>query len=309
MTVPEEMHLTRQGGDANRGTIFLESERSLFEISWQPIPRKPKPLPSVVETIVDQAKKSAEKKKQKFNVLERRDAVVNNHNAIYLRLKSNIEERYYIWYCQESNRLIISRFVFETFDEKSIRIIKQFLNMLKCHIKGKNVWSLMKFRFECPQSFLLRDTEIKVGKVHIGLVENKLSAFTEKVRTIYVDYFSMANLTFKETYEDPEKWFEKDYLKSLKKILKKRRIEFETSGEKELRGHKTVIKQAKVTSGLSTRRTDLYSNASWYCPETNRMYSITLNSGVARPMFFKRKLEKKEHDELFNEILESFQCH
>ena len=309
LTVPEEMHLTRQGGDANRGTFLLESEGSLIEFSWQPIPKKPKPLASVVEGIVEQTRKKVEKEKQKFSIYEKKNVSVNNHNAVYLRLKSVIEERYYIWYCQESNRIVVSRFVFETFNEKSRNFIKQFINTLKCHMKEKNVWSLMKVRFNSPQSFLLKEAKIEVGRTHLTLAENKLSMFTEKVRTINIDYFTMANLTFKDTYEDPEKWFEKNYLKDLKKILKKRWIKFETIDKKEIENHKIVIKQAKATSGLYIRSTEFYSNASWYCPEINRMYSVTFSSKISRPFFFKRELKKEEHDELFNEILESFQCH
>ncbi len=309
MKVPEEMHLTRQGGDANQGTFSLESERYLIEFRWQPIPKKPGPLLSVVETIIDQAKKDAEKKKQKFNIKGRKDTTVYGHNAIYLRLETKIEEHYYMWYCQESNRIIISRFVCETLDEKSINMIKQFLNDLKCHSKEKNVWALMKIRFESPQSFLLKEARIGVGRSHIELEEKKLSAFTERVRAIHVDYFSLANLTFKDTYEDPEKWFEKDYLKDLKKTLRKRRIKFETSGEMEIRKHKAVIKQAMTRSGFTTRSVNLYTNATWYCPEMNRMYSITVTSGTTRPIFLKRELKKEEHESLFNELLKSFQCH
>jgi len=309
MTVPEEMNLTRHGGDANQGMFSLESEGYLVEISWRPIPKKPKPLLSVVETIIDQAKKNAEKKKQKFSVKRKADTTVYCHNAVYLRLETMAEEHYYIWYCQETNRIVISRFVCETFDEKNKNLIKQLLNVLKCHMGEKNVWSLMKMRFESPQSFLLKEAHIGVGRAHIELMERKLSAFTERVRTIYVDYFSMANLKFKDTYEDPEKWFEKNFLKDLKKALKKRRIKFVTSGETEVRSHRAIIKQAVKRSGLTTRGANLYTNATWYCSEMNRMYSVTVTSGVTRPFFLKRELKKEEHEELLNGILKSFQCH
>jgi len=309
MTVPEEMHLTRHGGDAYQGTLSLETEGYLIEFNWQPIPKKPKPILSVVETIVDQAKKNAKKKKTKFCIKGKKDTTVYGHNAVYLRLETQIEEYYYIWYCQESNRLVILRFVCETFDEKSRNLIKQFLNAFKCHMKENNVWALMKIRFESPQSFLLKEARIGVGRAHIELEERKLSAFTERVRAIYLDYFSLANLTYKDTYEDPEKWFEKNYLKELKKALKKRRIKFETSGETELRNHKAVIKRAATRSGLTTRSANIYTNATWYCPEMNRLYSITVTSGATKPFFLKRKLDEEEHEELFNGLLASFQCH
>jgi len=307
--VPEEMHLTRQGGNAKRGTFFIESEDSLIEFSWNPLPKESKSLLSIVEQITDRIKKDAGKKKIEFNIEEKKDTIVNNHDAIYLRLKYGIEERYYVWQCQESNRLIAIRFVFKEYDEKAKNIVKQLLSTIQCHTKEKNVWSLMKFRFEAPKTFLLSESRIEVGKSHIELIENEFYAFEERKRTIYVDYFPMANLRFKDTYEDPEKWFEKSYLKEFKRILKKRRIDFKTIGKKEMGGHEIIIKQAETTSGFSTRSTELCSAAFWYCPEMNRMYFIALNSKVTRLFFLKRKLKKKEHNDLFNEILESFQCH
>ncbi|HIE18439.1 TPA: hypothetical protein EYP75_01800 [Candidatus Bathyarchaeota archaeon] len=307
--VPEEMHLTRQGGNANKGTFFIESEDSLIEFSWNPLPKESKSLLSIVEQITDRIKKDAGKKKINFSIEEKKDAIVNNHDAIYLRLKYGIEERYYVWKCQESNRLIAIRFVFKEYDEKSRKIVKQLISTIKCHTEEKNIWSLMKLHFEAPKTFLLNEARIEIGKSHIELIENEFSAFEERKRTIYVDYFPMANLRFKDTYEDPEKWFEKNYLKDFKKIMKKRKIDFKTVGKKELGGHEIIIKQAEMMSGLSTRSTDLCSAALWYCPEMNRMYFIAFNSKVTRLFFLKRKLNKKEHNELFNEILESFQCH
>jgi len=307
--VPTEMHITSQGGNAKEGTFLIESEGYMIEFSWTPPPKKPKPLLTIVETIVDRAKKEARKRKEKLTVEERKETFVNNHEAVYLHLKSSIEERYYTWQCPESERLISLRFIISPFDEKARNFVKQFLSTLKCHMDEKNIWSVMKIRFEAPKSFLLSEARFAVGRAHIALTEDKLSAFEERSKNIYVDYFSMANVMFKDTYKNPEKWFEKNYLKEFKKTLKKRRINFETSGAKRLNNHRIVIKQAKKMSGLYTRSTDLCSVALWYCPEMNRMYALALNSRVARPAFLKRRLSEEEHKALFNAVLESFRCH
>lgn len=309
MKVPEEMHITRQGGNSNKGTFSIESEDSLIEFSWNSISKKSEPLLSIVEQITDRIKKDAGKKKIQFSLEEKKDTVVNNHDAVYLRLKYGIEERYYVWKCQESNRLIAIRFVFREYGEKARKIVKQLLNSIQCHIEGKDVWSLMKLRFETPKTFLLSDARIEVGKSHIELVENKIAMFEERKRTIYVNYFPMANVRFKDTYKDPEKWFEKNHLKDFKKSLRKRKINFKTIGKKKVEGHEIIIKQARMASGLLTRSSDLCSAAFWYCPEMNRIYFLALNSKVTRPFLFKRRLKKKEHDDLFDEILKSFRCH
>jgi len=307
--VPEEVYLTRHGGDAKRGTLSLESEGYLIEIQWEPIPKKPKPIESIIESIIERARKNVKKAKQDLEIREGKNVTIHNHDAVYLHLKSIIEERYYIWYCKESDRIIFSRFVCTTFDKKSRNLIKQFLSSFKCHNKGKNVWSLMGIHFEIPQSFLLKAAEFKVGKTRIILEENKLSPFTVRTRTIIIEYFSMANLLFKDTYNDSEKWFEENYSKELKKILKKRRVQFKTIGKKELGSHRIIIKQAKTTSGFSTKSTNLYSTAIWHCPEMNRIYSVTVTSNITRPFLLKRELKKEEHEKIFNDLITTFKCH
>jgi hypothetical protein len=307
--VPEEMHLTRQGGDAKQGTFLIESEGKIIEFSWNPIPKRSKSLLSFVEKIVDRAKKEAEKKDLKFTVKERRRALVNNHDAIYLLIKSVIDERYYIWLCQESDRIVAVRFIFQNFDEKARSFVKHFLSTLECHREENNVWSLMKIRFETPKSLLLTEAKFGVGRAHIALAENKLSTFEERSKEVYVDYFSMANLLFKDTYQDPGKWFEKNFMKEFRRMLRKWRVKFETIGERNLEGHKAVIKQAKTKSGFYTRVSDLCSIACWYCQEMNRMYFVAVYSKVARPAILKRNLREEEHNELFDGILQSFRCH
>ncbi len=309
LTVPEEFYLARHGGNAKQGLISLESEGYLIEIKWEPIPKKPKPLESIIESLIELAKKSVKKTKQDLKILERKNATINQHDAIYLHLKSMNDERFYVWYCKESDRVIISHFVFKTFDKKSRDLIKRFMRTFQCHMKEKNVWSLMKIRFESPKSFLLKEADIKVARSRIVLAEDKFSAFTVRTRTIIIEYFSIANLIFKDTYEDPERWFEKNYLKDLKKILKKRRIKFKTTGKRELDDHKIIIRQAKIASGLSSRSTDLYTTAIWYCEEMNRMYSVTVASSITKPFFLKRELNEEEHSNLFDDIITNFKCH
>ena len=307
--VPEEMYITRQGGNSNKGTFSIESEDSLIEFIWNPISKKSESLLSIVEQIIDRIKKDMRKKKIQFSLEEKKNTVVNNHDAVYLRLKHSIEERYYVWKCQESNRIIAVRFVFRKYGEKAIEIIKHLLNSIQCHTEGKDIWSLMKVRFETPKTFLLSNVGIEFSRSHIELVENKLAMFEEYKRTLYIEYFPIANIRFKDTYKDMEKWFEKNHLKDFKKILEKRKINFKTVGKKEQEGHEIIIKQARMRSGLFMRSSELCSAAFWYCSEMNRIYFLALNSKVTRPFFFKRRLEKKEHDDLFNEILKSFQCH
>jgi len=307
--VPEEMHFTRQGGNAKEGTFVIESEEGIIDLSWRPIQEEPQSLLSAVETIIDYAKKEAKKKGLKFSIKEKQRVLVNKHDAFYLLVKSAVEERYYIWLCKESGRIASVRFIFKEFDEKAKRIIKQFLSSLRCHTDGNNVWSLLKIRFEAPKSLLLTESRFGVGRAHITLAEKEVSALEERTRSIHVDYFSVANLIFKDTYQDPGRWFEKNYKKEFRKMLKKWRIKFDTIGERELGGHKAVIKEARTTSGLLTRGSEICSVACWYCEDMNRMYSVAVRSRIVRFVFLKRRLKEEEHNEMFDSLLRSFKCH
>jgi len=306
--VPEEMHLTRQGGDANKGTFIIESEDSFIEFYWNPIPKRQMPLLSIVDQITDRIEREAKKKRLKFTT-ERSDTIINDHKAIYLLLNYGVEERYYVWQCPESNRVIAVRLIFKTYGEKERNIVKQLMGTIKCHMDGDNVWSLMKIRFEAPKSFLLRSAEFSVGRSHIELAESKISMLEDFGRMIYVCYFPLANVRFKDTYNDPEKWFDNVYLRDFRRILRKRRVNFEFKDKVEIMGHEAIIKQAEMTSGLFTRTSGLCSAAFWYCPETNRMYFVALNTHISKPVILKRRIERTEHERLFGRILESFHCH
>jgi len=303
--VPEEVRFTSEGGNAEKGYLRLEAEDFFFEAKWEPfLPKKTKPISEVAEAFVKQMEKS---KKLKVTILRKDSALVSKHNALYISLKSEAEERIYMWYCDESKRFVIFRFVFKTFDEVGKQIIKQTLDTFRCHTEKSNIWSVLDLRFELPTAFLLADRKIAVGRSHISFNERKVSAFAEKSRAILIEYFSMANLAFKDTYRDLDKWLEKNYLKDLKKRY--HNISFKTEESRKFKRHEMKIKQGITAKGLTTRKTSVYTNATWYCSGSNRIYSITVSSHIARPLFFKRRIEKEDHKNLIEELLSSFKCH
>ncbi len=307
LKVPEEMRFTRQGGDSRLGNFMLEAENYLIEAKWETFePKKAKPLSEIAEALVGQVKKQS--KKQSITVLGKEDTYVSKHKALYMIMKSQAEERVYIWYCDESQRVIIFRFVFGTFDESARKITKYVLDTVQCHSE-KSIWSLLNLHFETPNSFLLTDTKITVGRAHFILMDRQLSSFGEKTERILIEYFSMANLIYEETYRDLDRWLEKNYLKDLGKRLKERRIKFKPAEPIAIKRHKIMVKQAAVKSGVSWRKTTNYTNATWYCPRTNRIYSVTVASSNKRPAFLKREIDKEAHSKLLGDLLVSFDCH
>jgi len=308
--VPKNVRFTREGGNVGNGHIFLESENCVIEAKWEPFdPKKAKPLSQVAEGLVEQMRKQSKKQKQIVEVLRKEDAHVYKHKAFYLVVKSPSEERVYIWYCSESKRIVVWRFVFASFDEDSKKTMKRVLDTLRCHGEEADVWSLLSFRFEIPSTFLLTDTKITVGRAHFMLTDRELSSFAEKTESILIEYFSMANLIFEDTYDDPDIWLEEKYLKDLGKRFKERKMKFQTAESRRFRTHKMEIKQATAASGISSRKTALYTNATWYCPRTNRIYSVTASSSIRRPVVFKRESDREAHESLMEDLLSSFRCH
>jgi hypothetical protein len=167
----------------------------------------------------------------------------------------------------------------------------------------------MDVLYKAPKSYLLTDAKITVGRAYMMLKDTKLSMFAEQASTIVIEYFSMANLVYKDTYKDLDKWFKEHHLKDLRKILKKRRLKFEMVEPVKVRRHNTVVKQAKATTGASWRTTTAYKNSTWYCSGSNRIYTVTVYSSLKRPLFFKRKIDDKTYKDLINQILSSFKCH
>jgi hypothetical protein len=306
--IPEEMRFTSFGGNVKSGNFMLESEGCILEARWEPSPtKKAKPLAEVAESLIEQIKKKL--KKQDVTVLAKDETHVSIHDALYVVLKSRLDERIYIWYCQESKRVMILRFLFKTFDKSSKEVMKHVLDSLVCHGGESNIWSLMNVRFETPPAFLLTGTKISVGRAYFMLTDRKLSAFTEKSTKILVEYFSMANVLYKEACENLDKWLEQYYMKDLRKKFGGRKVKFEAATHVHIRRHNAALRQATTKSGLLSRKTTLYSNATWYCSGMNRIYSVTIGSTKIRPALLERKIDKKDHTNLLKNLLSSFQCH
>jgi len=106
-----------------------------------------------------------------------------------------------------------------------------------------------------------------------------------------------------------EDWFKKNYEKDLNKQLKQRRIKFKSVEPQKLMKHDLTMKEAISKFGVTWRNTALYTNATWYCPESNRIYSVTLAFNIARPIFLKRNIIESEYTDLMKNLLSSLKCH
>jgi hypothetical protein len=311
---PQDIRFNRFGGNAKAGTLRLEAEDYFIEAKWEPIPKRRQSISTVADKFIESmskeySKKLKRSKKDSFQILRKEVARVYMHDALYLIVKADAEEHYYIWYCDESKRVIILRLVFRIFDNKSKNILTNILDGFECHRKETTIWTLLNTRFETPIDFLLTDVRIAVGRAHFMLSDRKPTPFMEKISTIVVEYFSMANVIYKDTLGNLNNWFERHYDKDLKKLLRKRRLKFQVKDPRRLKRHKVIVKEAEAKFGLTWRVKAFYTNSTWYCAESNRIYSVTVSSSISRPLPLKRDINKEEHTKLVADLLSSIKCH
>lgn len=314
LQVPEEMRLTAEGGNINSGYFKLEMENLLLEVKWEQFnPKKPKSLAEISASFIENIRKTIEKatkKKVDIKVKVMENIFISSHNArsMVLETESGLKEPTYLWVCEKSNRIIIAHFVFSPLMEEVEKTIERILGSFKCHTEEDSVtWSALNIRFSIPPSFLLSERRIAVGRTYLTFRDQKFSTFAELGRSFSIEYFSMANVVFEDTYKDIDTWFQKNYWKDLKKSHKN--IAFQSGESKKIMRHNAVYRHGIRRSGLLTRRTAICKNLTWYCSKSNRIYSITYMSYISRPFFLKRKLSEEEEEKIFQDLLSSFKCH
>jgi len=313
LEIPEEMRLTSEGGNIKSGYLKLEMEGFLIEVRWDPFEaKKAKPLAEIANSFIKDFKKKLEKKSKKkidLKVESMGSTLIASHNAYSMNIKSGAEkELVYIWTCENSKRIIIAHLVSLLPKEKSKEVITHTLNSFRCHLDEELIpWIALNLRFRIPSSFLLSERRIAAGRAYLMFNEQQFSTFTERGRKLLIEYFSMANLIFEDSYKNPEKWFQEKYRKDLKKRLKN--ITFRTTEAKRFMRHKAVYRHGVKNSGFLSRRKTVSENLTWYCSKTNRIYSITYVSYINRPLFLKRELNEEEDRKIMQNFLSSFKCH
>lgn len=314
LQVPEEMRLATEGGNINSGYFRLEMENLFLEVKWEQANlKKPKSLAEISASFIDSARKTIEKTaKKKVDVKAKvmENVFVSSHNArsMLLETGSGLKEPTYIWVCEKSGRIIIAHFALSPLIEEGEKIVERILGSFKCHTEEDSVtWSALNTRFNIPSSFLLSERKIAVGRTYLTFRDQKFSTFAEIGRSLSIEYFSMANVIFEDTYKDVDAWFQKNYWKDLRKSHKN--IAFQSSEGKKIMRHNAIYRYGVSKSGLFTRKTMLCKNLTWYCSKSNRIYSITYTSYVSRPFFLRRKLSEEDEERFFQSFLSSFKCH
>ena len=314
LEIPEDMRLAAEGGNFNSGYLRCEMEGLLLEVKWDALnQKKTKPLAEIANSFVKDTRKTLEKKSKKkidLKVKKLDNIFISSHSAysILLETMPGLKEPIHIWNCEKSKRVVILHFVSSLPEKENESVIRYMVNSFKCHLERDSIpWIALNLRFSIPSSFLLADRKIAVGRTYLTFEDRKFSTFTESIKSLTIEYFSMANLVFSDTYKKIEEWFQNKYWNDLKKRHKN--ITFEATETKRVMRHNVLHKYGMKKSGLLTKRTMLCENFTWYCSKSNRIYSVTYTSSIGSPFFFKRKLNEEEDKKIVQEFLATLKCH
>lgn len=302
---PEDFRLLNEKGNFKNGYMRFESENGILELKWEHISRRTKSISEVASEFIKQLGKKY--KKMKISVKKTKATRVFKHHASYIGLKTNMEEPTYLWQCDESKRIILCHFAFKSMNETSREIVKRVIETFKCHGEGPNTWSILGFSFKAPPTFLLTDRKMTVGGSHLLLVERETGLYKEMRREIFFQYYSMANILFKDDYKDPVKWMENNYIKNLKKRYRK--LKFQEVEPRRFRRHTAAVQKGASKSGFFWRGRSAYINLTWYCSKSNRMYSVTISSHMKKPVFSKLELDEEALENLAETVFSSIKCH
>jgi len=306
LQVPEDWNFSVESGSRQQGFMKLASSLSSFELKWAKMEKKKK---FSLESIVDKLIQKLQKSDKNLKLLKRGSSEVSGHNALYFHFESEYKGYGTAWYCEKDEKVFLGLFTFKPEYKEPRLTFNRCLGSLKCHIQDDwNTWTLFGFSFKAPSKFDLKERKFLVGHTTMALYKEGPHPFcVEKIEAIF-QYWSPANVKFEDAYNDPKKWFEQFYEKELKKRYK---------GKMEKgRFQSLIIKDHPAKNLASTIRRGLWNQTItknntyiWYCPNTNRIYALTLSKGLSKMRIIPSKKYEALPTETFNKILASISCH
>lgn len=302
--MPEDWRFIGEGGTFQSGNLSFQTDTASLRLEWKPInKRNPDPLDVVTERFIKKIRKNIKK-----NVRIRKGFVnINEHKASFVNFNTDVKGQEYFWYCKPTNRLIIIEFMIREDENIPRSVIRKILRSFTCHGSDKRIWSVLGFRFETPKSLKLSARKFVVGRGMLSFLERKRSLLTNYQIKALFEYYSMANLQFEDLFMEHNKWFDNFYLNYLRKEYGKLRFGKPEAGQ--VQGHEVEIREGTLSYGLTWRSKAKFFVASWFCPNANRMYAITVAKEIIRPIFLKRQLNQEDLIDSFQKIVNSVQCH
>jgi len=307
LQVPEDWNFSVESGSQQQGFMRLASSLSSFELKWEKMGKKKK---FSLESVVDKLIEKLQKTDKKVKLLKKGSEEVFGHHALYFHFESEYKGYGVAWYCDKGEKVLLGLFTFKPVEhEKSRLIFERCLDSLKCHTQDDwNTWTLFGFSFKAPSKFDLKERKFLVGHTTMVLYKEEPHPFcVEKIEVVF-QYWSPANVKFEDTYNDPKKWFEQFYEKELKKRYKGK-IEKGRFQGFVIEDHAAKNLASTIRRGLWNQTIIKNNTYLWYCPNTNRIYALTLSKGLSKVRILPSKKYEALPTKTFNKILASISCH
>jgi len=306
LQTPEDWNFSVESGGQRQGFVRLASFSSSFELKWEKMEKKRK---FSIESVVDNLIKKLQKSDKNLKLLKKGSSEVFGHNALYFHFESEFEGYGTAWYCDKGERVFLGLFSFKPEYKQARLTFTRCLGSLKCHtLDDWNTWSLFGFSFRTPSKFGLMERKFLVGHTTLSFYKEEPHPFCIEKTEAFFQYWSPANVKFEETYNDVKKWFEKFYEKELKKRYKVK-MKKERFRSLKINGHPAKTLPFTTKRGLVSQNISRNSTHMWYCPETNRIYALTLSKGLRKTRIIPSKKYEAMPVETFDKILTSVSCH
>jgi len=318
LRLPEGWNLVKEEGARQKGSMGFASASSTLELKWEEIKRK---KVASVEAIAENFIKGLRKSVKDLKVLGKNPVKVFGHNGVSFHFESEQEGYGFTWYCDEHEKMFIGIFVFRPAELEAPKLVfRRLLESIRCHSpEGWERWSILGFSFRAPSTMRLARAPLEkalMGRNSLMLHAEEQHPFLVERTEVYLDYWSAADVIFEKTYRDPKKWFKEFYEEGLRKRyrgrMEKGRFQASKVGGHKAEVLKTTFRSGRVEQSVTENRTHI-----WYCPETNRVYALTLTRGQRKNRLylglFKRFLSARRSEasskRVLDGILASFSCH
>lgn len=316
--LPEDWNFVEESGGRRNGSMGFVSTYATFELKWEEIKKKGD---LSVESVADNLVKKLDKSIKNLKALKKGSTKVFGHNAVYLHLETDLKGYGITWYCEDLEKMFIGLFIFKPAElEKAKLIFNHLLGSIKCHsVDGWERWSVLGFSFKTPSNFKVARVPLEkalLGRNSLFLHAEEQHPFSVERTEVYFDYWSAANVIFEEVYSDPKRWFKEHFEEQFRKRYrgKMRKGRFQKST---IKGHTAKVLKSTVKRGSLEQTVTRNNTYMWYCPNTNRIYALTLSKIQRKQQIllrlFKRFVSAKKQGassaRIFDEILGSVSCH
>lgn len=307
LRVPEDWNFVVEAGNKNAGYAGFDSAYSNFELKWGKMKKKKAfSLDAIVDNLIEKMKKT----NKTFDLLKKRKMKVFGHNAVYFQFTTALKGYGIAWYCDHDEKVFVGLFSFKPSErEKAEVVFNSLVDSVRCHSRGKrDQWTVFGFSLKVPSDFELKKRKFLVGFLTLSFYTEKRHPFCTEKHDLIFQYWSPATLKFKGFYGDPKRWFKEVYEETLERRckgkLKKGRFR-----SFRIMGHAAKTLTSTVKRGFISQVITKNKTCMWYCPETNRMYAVTLSKALSKPRVLPTKKYEDEPKETFNKILASISCH